>query len=422
MANVSDIDSGQAVLFRSSLPDLVGVGVLTRLVSRELVDEVVAEAGRREQRARLLPARMVVYFVMGLALFYGDAYEEVMRKLVAGLQTIRIWKRDWRVPTTGALTQARQRLGSEVMRVLFARVAVPCARRSTEGAWMAGRRLMTLDGFDVDVADSARNKERFGYAGAKKKDRGAFPKVQVVALAECGTHAIVAAEIGGKGEGEDTVAARVLAGGAVAPGMLVMADRGLYSYARLRQVAEAGADALFRVNANSDLPMLKWLADGSYLSYVAEPKRKKDAYRQLQSGRTKITDLPGMYVRVLDYEVVDRGDKNELFTLLTTIVEPEEMAAPDLAAAYHERWEIELTIDEVKTHQRGPAVILRSKSPDLVEQELWGLLLTHYGIRQFMAEAADQADIDPDRLSFVRSLRVIRRQVTSQAGFSPESP
>ena len=421
VARVSEIDSGHGVVSQVSLPDRIGVGVLTRLVSRELVDEVVAEVGRREQRVRLLPARVVVYFVMGLALFYGDAYEEVMRKLVAGLQTMCIWRRDWRIPTTGALTQARQRLGAEVMAELFARVAVPCARRSTAGAWMAGRRLMSLDGFDVDVADSAENRQGFGYVGAKGGARGAFPKVPVVALAECGTHAIVAAELGGKGEGEDRLATRLLGGGGLAAGMLVMADRGLYSYEHLRQVVEAGADALFRVSARLDLPALKWLPDGSYLSYVTERKGRKGAWRELRDGRKKVTDLPGMYVRVVEYEMVDRGEKDELFTLVTTIVDPAEMAAPELAVAYHERWEIELVIDEVKTHQRGRAVILRSKSPDLVEQELWGLLLTHYGIRQFIAEAADQADIDPDRLSFIRSLRVVRRQVTSQAGFSPET-
>jgi hypothetical protein len=223
-------------------------------------------------------------------------------------------------------------------------------------------------------------------------------------------------------DSEEHLASQVLMGDAIEPGMLVMADRGLYSYQRLQLLAEADADALFRVKADIELPLLKWLQDGSYLSYVAEPATKNRAHHRLKQGRAKVTDLPGVYVRVLEYEVVGRGNKNEMFTLVTSILDPDEMPALDLAAAYHERWEIELTFDEVKTHQRGPAVVLRSRSPELVEQELWGLLLTHYGIRQFMAEAADQADIDPDRLSFVRSLRVIRRQVTSQAGFSPEPP
>lgn len=404
------------------LTDRIGIGVLTRLVSRELVDEVVAELGRSEQRKRLLPARVVVYFVMGLALFYGDSYEEVMRKLVQGLQWLRIWSVDWTVPTSGALTQARGRLGSAVMRELFERVAVPCARRSTKGAWLGPWRLMSLDGFDIDTPDSAANAAHFGYAGKRTAiTQVAFPKMSVVALAECGTHAIVGAEPGTANEAEIVLATRLLSGGAITDDMLVIADRGLYSHEHLRQVIDAGADALFRAKTDVQLPILKWLADGSYLSYSVGPRTRHNAKRRLKTGAIKVTDLPGFYVRVIDYEVNDRGDGEETFTIVTTILDPEQASAIELAAAYHERWEIELTIDEIKTHQRGPAVILRSRSPEMVLQELWGLLLTHYGVRQLMTEAADQADIDPDRLSFIRSLRVIRRQVTSQAGFSPET-
>jgi IS4 transposase len=184
-------------------------------------------------------------------------------------------------------------------------------------------------------------------------------------------------------------------------------------------VTDAGADALFRAPAGVQLPALKWLADGSYLSYSPEPKARVAASAKIRDGRKKITDLPGFYVRVVDYEVAGRGRGDEFFTIVTTILDPEETSAIELAAAYHERWEIELAFDEVKTHQRGPAVILRSKSPEMVTQELWGLFLAHYCVRKLMTEAADQAEIDPDRLSFIRSLRVIRRQVTSQAAFSP---
>jgi hypothetical protein len=405
-----------------SLTDRIGIGVLTRLVPRELVDEVVAAAGRREKRKRLLPARVVVYFVMGLTLFYGDSYEEVMCKLVQGLRWLGIWRTDWTVPTSGALTQARQRLGAAVMRELFERVAVPCALRSTEGAWLNRWRLMSLDGFDVEVPDSKENAERFGYAGKKKNEKGVFPKIPVVALAECGSHAIVGAELGAQEETETVLATRLLSSGVVTADMLVIADRGLYSHEHLQQVIDAGAQALFRVKADVGLPVLKWLPDGSYLSYSPEPRARVNASRQLKSEKIKIADLPGFYVRVVDYEVTDRGDGKETFTIVTTILDPDDASALELAAAYHERWEIELAIDEVKTHQRGPGIILRSQSPEMAEQELWGLLLTHYGVRRLMAEAADQAEIDPDRLSFVRSLRVIRRHVTSQAGFSPDAP
>lgn len=399
------------------MTDAIGIGTLTRLVPRELVDEVVMSLGRKELRKNKLPARVVVYFVMALALFYSDGYEEVMRKLAGGLQYLGTWRRDWTVPSPGGLCQARQRLGAGVMRELFERVSMPCAMRSTAGAWLAGRRLMALDGFGMEAPDSEENAAYFGYAG--KKGRSAFPFVWMAALAECGTHAIVAAAIAKDGEGEETLAGRILSGGAVEAGMIVMGDAGLYSYKHFRMVIDAGADALFRIGANVGLPVLEWLADGSYLSFIAEPAEKaKNSYR-LRRGLVNITDLPGTYVRAVDYEITDRGDGDEIVTLVTNITDPADIPAVELAAAYHQRWEAELVFDEIKTHQRGSGMILRSRKPDLVEQEIWGLLLTHYGIRHLMREAADQAELDPDRMSFIRALRVIRRQVSGQAAFPP---
>jgi hypothetical protein len=393
----------------SALVDAIGIGTLTRLVPRELADEVILSQGRKEQRKNKLPARVVVYSVMALALFYSDGYEEVMRKLADGLKYIGTWQREWEVPTVSGLCHARQRLGPEVMRELYERVSVPCAMRSTKGGWLAGRRLMAIDGFGMEAPDSEANAAYFGYAG--KKGRSAFPFVRMTALAECGTHAIVAAEIARDGEGEETLARRILSSGAVDADMLVMADSGLYSYTNFKMVIDAGADALFRVGANVGLPVLEWLPDGSYLSYIADSAEKaKNSYR-LRHGLAKITDLPGIYVRAVDYEITDRGDGEEMITQVTNITDPGEIPAVELAAAYHERWEVELVFDELKVHQRGQGMILRSRKPELVEQEIWGLLLTHYGIRSLMREAADQADLDPDRMSFIRALRVTRRQV-----------
>jgi len=403
----------------SSLTDAIGIGTLTRLVPRELVDEVVASLGRKELRKNKLPARVVVYFVMALALFYGDGYEEVMRKLTAGLSYLGTWRREWAVPSPGGLCQARQRLGPGVMRELYERVSVPCAMRSAAGAWLAGRRLMAVDGFGMEAPDSKENAAYFGYAG--KKGRSAFPFVRMAALAGCGTHAIVAADIAKDGEGEETLARRILSGGAVEPGMIVMADSGLYSYTNFRMVIDAGADAVFRVGANVGLPLPEWLPDGSYLSFIAEPAEKARNSCRLRHGLVKITGLPGTYVRAVDYEVTDRGDGDEIITLVTNVTDPEDIPAPELAAAYHERWEAELVFDELKTHQRGSGVILRSRKPELVEQEIWGLLLTHYAIRHLMREAADQAELDPDRMSFIRALRIVRRQVSGQAAFSPSA-
>jgi len=211
MAEPEDGNSGAS----PSLTDTIGIGTLTRLVPRELVDEVVLAFGRRELRKNKLPARVVVYFVMALALFYGDGYEEVMRKLTTGLDYLGTWRREWTVPSPGGLCQARQRLGPEVMRELYERVSVPCAMRSTAGAWLAGRRLMAVDGFGMEAPDSEENAAYFGYAG--KKGRSAIPFVRMAALAECGTHAIVAAAIAKDGEGEETLTGRILSGRAVQP-------------------------------------------------------------------------------------------------------------------------------------------------------------------------------------------------------------
>jgi hypothetical protein len=423
---VAEQSAAEAAAGAASLPDRIALGVLTRLVTREQLDEVLAETGRREERKRLLPARAVVYFVLALALFYGDSYEEVMRKLVQGLSWLAIWKKEWHVPTASALAQARERLGSEPLRELFERVAVPCAQRSTAGAWLGGRRLMALDGVQLECADTPANAQRFGYSSAKGGGHGPYPQVLVMALAECGTRAVTAAEPGTAEDSEHPLAVHLARRpGNLEPGMLVMADRGLYSYDLATAVTAAGADFAFRVSGVTDLPVLQWLPDGSYRSYIAHPQRKGQArFRNRNKPHlppVQLTDLPGLHVRVLDYDVPGRGS-GEVFTVVTSVLDHEELPAPDLAAAYHQRWEIEVTFAEVETTQRGPGTVLRSRSPDMVLQELYGLLLTHYAIRHLMTQAADQAELDPDRLSFTRALNIVRRQVTAQAAFSPLDP
>jgi hypothetical protein len=422
---VTEEESGAAVPVAASLPDRVALGVLTRLITRELVEDVIADTGRKEQRKRLLPARVTVYFVLALALFYADPYEEVMRKLVQGLSWLAIWKRDWQVPTASALAQARQRLGAEPLRELYGRVAVPCAMRSTAGAWLAGRRLMAIDGVELDAADTPANAAYFGYSSGKGGSTGPFPKVLVVALAECGTHAITAVETAGGDTSENPLAqALAAAPGNLGPDMLVMADRGMYSYELCSAITAAGADFALRAPARLQLPVLAWLPDGSYLSRIVSPRVKGTPSNRakLAAGVITLADLPGIPVRVVDYDVPGRGEKNEIFTIITSVTDHQDLPAPDLAAAYHQRWEIELAFGEIETRQRGPAVILRSRAPDLVLQELYGLLITHYAIRKLMTEAADQAELDPDRLSFTRTLNIIRRQVTAQAAFSPLPP
>ena len=234
---MGEAGTGLAVVSGTRLTDQIGIGVLTRLIDRDLVDDVLAETGRVEKRSRLLPARVVVYYVLALCLFFGDAYEEVMRLLVAGLLFTGAWQKDWQVPTTGAIAQARQRLGAEPLQLLFERVAVPCAQRGTRGAWLGSRRLMAIDGFVLDIPDTKENDTAFGRSGGEKNP-APFPQVRLVGLGECGTHAIVAARLAAW-----RVSERALAGELIAdfePGMLVIADRGFYSYQLWQAAAGSG--------------------------------------------------------------------------------------------------------------------------------------------------------------------------------------
>lgn len=400
--------------------DGISIGVLTRLVDRDLVDEVLAETGRREKRSRLLPARVVVYYVLALCLFCEDGYEEVMRKLISGLRFLRTWRDDWQVPTTGAISQARQRLGAEPLRVLFERVAVAMAEPGTRGAWFHGWRVMAVDGVVLDVADTPENLAGFGKMSHAGRPT-AFPQVRVVGLGECGTHAIVAAAFDSWRVYERELFGRIL--GDLEPGMLVLADRGFYSYEMWCKVLDVGAELVWRVKDGVDLPVLEWLEDGSYRSYLL-PTRVKTALRQ--GGSPRRVEQLRREVRVMQYMVTNRAGAKEIVRLVTSIADHELAPAVELAALYAQRWEFELTLDEIETHQMSHTRLLRSRTPELVGQEVWALLLTHYAVRELMHEAAERADeddgLDVDELSFVRSLNAVRRQVTGQAGFSPSPP
>jgi hypothetical protein len=401
------------------LTDHVTLGVLSSVIHRDVIDDVIRETGKREERSRLLPAHVVVYYVLALNLFFGEAYEEVMRQLVNGLRFLGNWRDNWKIPTTSAISQARTRLGEAPLKLLFQRIAVPMARPGTRGAWFHGLQVMAIDGLVLDVADTPDNDKAFGRCG-NDQSAGPFPQVRLVALGECGTHAIVDAELGSVSTAEQTLATALIA--RFAPGMLVLADRNFYSYQAWQQAAQSGAVLLWRVSATLTLPVLQWLPDGSYRSVVINPKirgRRREALLTAAASSTDLDPDQAMVVRVVEYTIEDRPGSGELFCLITTILDHEFAPAVELATAYHQRWEIELSFDEIETHQTGHHRVLRSKTPELVKQEIWSLLLTHYAIRHVMNDAADTVGTDPDDLSFIRSYRAIRRQVTNQAGFSP---
>jgi Insertion element 4 transposase N-terminal/Transposase DDE domain len=388
------------------LSDLVSVGVLTSVFPAELVDEVIAEAGRTQVRHRALPARVMAYFAIGMGLYGEGSYEDVLAQLTDGLAWASGWRECYRLPGKSAIFQARERLGSAPLEGLFARVAAPLGGPDTAGVWLAGRRMVAIDGTCLDVADTAANDAFFGRPGVNKGEKAAFPQARLVGLAECGTHAVFAAKIGAYHDSEATLCEGLL--DALAEDMLLLADRGFFSYALWRKAAGTGADLLWRVRVGGrgapGPAHVRDLGDGSWLAHLRQS--------------TDHVSEP-MLARVIDYTLDDGRENPTVYRLFTTMLDPLEAPADQLALAYAQRWEIESVFDELKTHQRGPRIVLRSKSPDLVLQEIWGHLCCHYAIRSVMARAAQHAGRDPDRVSFVATLRIVRQSVAQQGAFPP---
>ena len=381
------------------LSDRVALGVLTVTFPRSLVDEVVAATGRREQRNRLLPAHLTVYYVLAMTLFSSSGYEEVMRCLTEGLAWAGDGADEHRQPSQVAISKARARLGSEPIAELFARACLPLGSEATPGAFYRGRRLLALDGTTIDVADTPANAEAFGRAGTGRGDGSAFPQLRVVALGECATHAVIGAAMDSYDVGEVTLAKDLVA--ALGPGMLVLADRGFTAFPLWDKAAGTGADLLWRAKGNAALPVMERLPDGSFRSEIVAAADK----------RTREHPRP---VRVIEYRLDDTGRPaaaGTRYRLLTTILDPEAAPAAELAALYAQRWEIESVFDELKTHQRGPRVVLRSRTPDGVKQEAWGYLCVHYAVRALIHTAASHGGHDSDRLSFTRALHATRRSV-----------
>jgi hypothetical protein len=387
------------------LSDLVSVGVLTRVFPAALVDEVIEQTGRMQVRHRALPARVMAYFAIGMGVDSEGSYEDVLAQLTDGLAWASGWRESYRLPGKSAIFQARERLGSAPLAALFSRVARPLAEPDTPGAWVAGRRLVAVDGTCLDVADTEVNDVFFGRPGVNKGEKSAFPQARLVALAECATHAVFAAAIGGYRDSEAALVEQLLA--ELAPEMLLLADRGFFSYALWRKASATGADLLWRVRTGYHAPAPVHVEDFPDGSWLADLRASND------------TSSDPMRARVIDYTVEDGRDNPTVYRLLTTMLDPEQAPAAELAASYAQRWEIEGTFDELKTHQRGPRVVLRSKSPDLVLQEIWGHLCCHYAIRALMAQAAEHAGRDPDRVSFTATLRIVRSTIARQGAFSP---
>lgn len=390
----------------SRITDYISLGVIAKFFPVEKVHDVLEQTNRASVRERDLPAHVVVYYVIALALYMRSSYREVLRCLLEGVQWLLDPSAKVKVAGKSGISQARSRLGVEPVKKLYDTVVTPIAEKRTKGAWFRHWRLVSLDGSTLDVADTVENDEAFGRPGASRGS-SAFPKIRFVALLENGTHVLWAAHMDPYATDELTLAEKVIP--SLRNGMLCMADRFFPSYKLWRMAAKTGAGLLWRTRQNARLDVEKRLPDGSYLSriYASTSDRR--------NGRN------GIVVRVIEYRLKDVEGSEPLYRLITTILDHEQASAKELAALYHERWEIETALDELKTHLRGAQIVLRSKTPELVRQEFFGLLMAHFAIRGLMHEAALKADEDPDRLSFVHSVHVVQRRMARYGSIPPSA-
>ena len=389
------------------ITDYISLGVVTKVVPLDRITASLAATGTLSVRQRDLPAHVVVYYVIALALYMQVSSREVLRCLFEGLQWLLGPGATVHIAGKSGISQARTRLGWEPVQRLYVDLARPLAVAQTKGAWYRSWRLVTLDGSTLDVADTTANVAAFGRPGASR-GTSAYPQIRLVALVENGTHVLFGSEMRGTATGETTLARAVVR--ALQPQMLCLADRGFFGFELWTQAHATGADLLWRIKKNLDLPCQALLPDGSYLSVI---------YPSLADRRHQ---TKGLRVRVIDYQLADVPDAEPLYRLLTTILDPAVAPAAELAAVYHERWEIETAFAELKTHLRGAQIVLRSKTPDLVRQEFYGLLLAHFAVRALMHEAALSVAEDPDRLSFVHAVRVIRRKLPRFVAIPPSGP
>lgn len=381
------------------LSDLVTLGALAEGVPVEDIEASIAQAGLKTRRRRTLPLELTVLYTIAMSLYRDVSLEEVLSCLTEGLRWLGL--APIRPAVKSAISQARARLGPAPLRLLFERLARPLARGETKGAWYRSWLTVAFDGTTLDLPDTKANAQTYGYPGASRGS-SAFPQLRAVALCETGAHAAFAAAMGPYAKGEISLAKEVLP--QLSKGMLLLADRNYYGFSLWEQARATGADLLWRVKENVRLDVLKRLPDGSFLSAVYE---NPTHFRRKEGG------VP---VRVIQYAVAGSDDT---YRLVTTILDPEQAPAQELAVVYTQRWEIEAMFDEIKTHVKGSKLTLRSKTPDLVEQEFWGLMIAHRTLRSLMHEAALRQNLDPDEISLVHTIRLVKRTMPSRASFSP---
>ena len=371
----------------------LALDALAEAIPPAAVTAVLEECGAHEQRSRKLPAAVTLLLCVAMNLYAGECLPHVFRRLVSGVRWLWPAPDDLRV-SKGAVCQARYRLGAAPLVGLFHRVCQPLATPGTPGAFLFGLRLLALDGTTLDVPDTPANVRAFGRP-ASSRGSSAWPQVQVVALSECGTHAICDAGVWRHDADERQAGRRLLR--AVGPGDLLLWDRAFHSFDMVVATLARGAHLLGRLPASAKPEVVRVLADGTTLVRL----RPSD-HRRRRRGEQVLA-------RLIRYTLDDptRPGHGEEHRLLTSLLDPGQAPAEEVVVAYHARWEFEVAVDEVKTHQRPPTP-LRSQQPAGVIQEAYGLLLAHYVVRAVMADAAQAAALPPTRLSFLGALRLIR--------------
>src|SRR5664280_2908597 len=397
---IADLPSG------SRITDYVSLGVIAKTFPLAKTLAILKATQKSSVRQRDLPAHVVVYYVIALALYMQSSYREVLRCLLEGIQWLRDPSATIKVAGKSGISQARTRLGWEPLRQLHDEVVKPIALPATKGAWYGAWRLVSLDGSTLDVADEKVNEDAFGRPGASRGS-SAYPQIRFVSLVENGTHVLFGSQMDGYRTGEITLAKAVLP--RLRKDMLCLADRQFFGFELWQLARGTGADMLWRMKKNMRMACEKRLLDGSYLSHV---------YPSVRDWRHQTN---GIVLRVIDYRLEGIEGSEPIYRLATTILDPDKAPAGELAALYHERWEIETAFDELKTHLRGAHIVLRSKTPDLVRQEFYGLMMAHFAIRGLMHEAALKADEDPDRLSFLHAVRVVRRKLHGYGAIPPSA-
>lgn len=384
-----------------SLTDAVSIGLLARVFPASVVDVAVDRCGVREKLNRRLPARLMVYFLLACWLWSDRGYVRVLRELVGGLRWAHGGYQGWKLPYDGSISKARVRLGDAVMGELFAGVRGPVGRRGDEGVFYRGLRVCALDGTLFDLERTEEN-----LACYQVPSGGWFPQLRLVALAECGTLAVIDAEHGSIKDGERELATRLAR--SMGEGMLVLADRGFPSLDLCRTIAGSGAQFVVRVTSNYTLTPTEHLADGTYLTVLRG------------SGPRSERGEP-MSVRVVRYSVKDaETGVSEVFALVTSLTDHQEYPAEQIARLYARRWRVETLIEILKIQIRGTHATFRSKTPAMVRQELYALLCCYQAIRQVIDAAGRLAGVRVDQISFPPALDAVRDSVAR--AFSPLEP